>query len=260
MAYFKSNTADVYYEIIGKGEPIIFLGGLMSYPKLWHELNNQLKEKFCCIIISYRGQDFTRLYEQFTIDDIIYDIKGIINDLGYKRVTIFGDAFGGFLARLFTCFYPEMVNKLILSSCSYVRDAVLNYKLLTWYKVLKNSNVEILYDVIFPDMFSRNFVEKNEAKLPELKNTNIDNKDKNNLISLFNAIFASNVTINHTNINHQTLVIQCLQDKIIHMGHGKELFDSFKYSHYLEMDCGHVPVLEMLPELIYSLKNFLNKN
>ncbi|RLC13423.1 MAG: alpha/beta hydrolase, partial [Deltaproteobacteria bacterium] len=56
MSKAKVNGVELYYEIMGEGEPVAFLNGILMTTDRWSGETEFLKTKYKCILHDTRGQ------------------------------------------------------------------------------------------------------------------------------------------------------------------------------------------------------------
>jgi pimeloyl-ACP methyl ester carboxylesterase len=112
-----------YYEIHGKGEPLLVLhGGLMSI-----DLSSQVLEALALerqvIAVDLQGHGRTTLGER-PIDLIAIgnDLAMVLKQLGYDSVDVMGYSFGGGAAFRLAVQHPALVRRLVLVSTPFAQD------------------------------------------------------------------------------------------------------------------------------------------
>lgn len=113
--YVQAGDAKIYYEVYGKGEPIVVLhGGLLGSTYEMHQFIDSLSKWYQVIAISTRGHGKSELgSELLSIEQKAGDILAVVNAETSKPVTILGFSDGGFGGYMFASLYPERVKKLI---------------------------------------------------------------------------------------------------------------------------------------------------
>ena len=121
--YLCSKDANIYFKVIGEGEPILFLHGgpgfshdyfLPHFLKL-ADLGYQL------IFMDQRGggRSVDPYYlESITIDTLVEDIESLRKHLKISSMHLIGHSFGGYLAVRYAMKYEEHLNKMILCNCA----------------------------------------------------------------------------------------------------------------------------------------------
>lgn len=114
-----SRGLDIHYQIDGKGEPLLILGGGPGdVAARYHELFHLLSRHARCILVEQRGtgastpkvKDATTLNLAATLEDF----EAIRKQLGLKQWTVLGFSYGGYLASLYAETFPESLSSLVL--------------------------------------------------------------------------------------------------------------------------------------------------
>jgi pimeloyl-ACP methyl ester carboxylesterase len=121
--YVAANGVSYWFEIHGKGEPLILLhGGLMS-TEAFGPMLAKLAEHRRVIGIDLQGHGHTSLGAR-TINpvDIGRDLGVVVQKLGLRQVDAMGYSFGGAVALQFAFQHPTLVRRLVLVSTPYARN------------------------------------------------------------------------------------------------------------------------------------------
>lgn len=124
MPDVRINNIDCYYEIHGKGSPIVLIAGLASDSQSWRPVLGGLAKNFKAIIFDNRGIGRTEYPEEsFQISTLAHDTVCLLDSLGIEKAGIIGHSMGGYIAQEIAIEYPERVDKLILaSSCAVTSE------------------------------------------------------------------------------------------------------------------------------------------
>ena len=114
--YAQSGDAKIYYEVYGKGDPVLILhgGGLGSAYEMGCFID-KLKGSNQVIVISTRGHGKSEIgHTPFSLKQRAEDIKAVLDDAKIKEaVTIIGFSDGGYSGYSFAANYPTRVKKLV---------------------------------------------------------------------------------------------------------------------------------------------------
>src|SRR5437870_5739398 len=112
------NGVDYYYEVRGKGEPLLLLhGGLGSIDMFRPGLLPTLAAKRKVIAVDLQGHGRTPLGERpFKLESIGDDMAELVKRLGHDRVDMVGYSLGGGVALRMALQHPERVRRLVLVS------------------------------------------------------------------------------------------------------------------------------------------------
>lgn len=114
------NGLHMYYEIHGKGAPLVLLhGGFMDIAS-WGPTLSKLAETRQVIAFDLEGHGRTAdLDRPLSWNQMADDVATAITKLGYKRVDVMGYSLGGVITLRMGMKYPALVRKLIPISAIY---------------------------------------------------------------------------------------------------------------------------------------------
>jgi len=119
MPFVKLENINCYYEIRGKGKPLILIAGLGSDSQSWHPAITELCKHFKIITFDNRGCGQTKSdHQDFTISDLAEDTISLIDRLKINKPYILGHSMGGYIAQQIAIAQPKKIAKLILASIS----------------------------------------------------------------------------------------------------------------------------------------------
>jgi pimeloyl-ACP methyl ester carboxylesterase len=99
----------------GEGdETILFVHGLGSYIPAWQKNIRELRSQYRCIALDLPGFGKSSKQHSITLDFYAHVVKGVIDKLGLKNVTLCGHSMGGQISILAALRNPKTVTKLIL--------------------------------------------------------------------------------------------------------------------------------------------------
>ncbi len=110
---------ELYYEIEGKGEPVVLIPGFAVGRWIWFK-QTDLAQDFRIITFDPRGVAASDNYEgSQTIALLADDLAHLLQTIGIDSAHIVGASFGGFVAQEFALKYPSMTRKLVLCCTSF---------------------------------------------------------------------------------------------------------------------------------------------
>ena len=122
--YVAANGVNYWFEIHGKGEPLLLLhGGLLSTGMFGPTLT-KLAESHRVIGVDLHGHGRTGLGTRSKIDlvDIGRDLAVVVEKLGLRQVDAMGYSFGAGAAMQLAFQRPELVRRLVVVSAPYAQD------------------------------------------------------------------------------------------------------------------------------------------
>lgn len=115
MPTVEVNGINMYYEIHGRGEPILLIMGMGADLTMWGDIIYKLAEKYQVIAFDNRGAGRTDKPDiPYTIEIMAGDTVGLMNRLRIARAHFLGASMGSCIAQTVAANYPERVKGLIL--------------------------------------------------------------------------------------------------------------------------------------------------
>ncbi len=121
--YVTANGVKYYYEIYGKGEPLLLLHGGLGSIEMFESNLKTLSKNRTVIAVDLQGHGRTELGNRpFRYTDMGDDMSAILKHLNYTHADVMGYSMGGAIAFRFAVQHPEMVRRLVIVSMSYAQD------------------------------------------------------------------------------------------------------------------------------------------
>jgi len=171
----KINGVNLYYEIHGKGFPLIMIQGLSENAYWWDTpMIDDLSKHLKTVIFDNRGVGRSdNLDGDLTIEIMAADALGLMDALNISQAHILGHSMGGMIAQELALKFPERVKKLVLcsTSCGGSKaepSSQATQKILT--KLSFKGHTRRLVDEAMPHIFTKKFMDEN----PEFIEKKID--------------------------------------------------------------------------------------
>ena len=155
--YAPVNGIKVYYEVYGKGTPIVLLHGAFYTIDLnWSQLIPELAKTRKVIALEMQGHGHTPYSDRkLSITTFASDVEGVMDYLKIDSADVAGYSMGGSVAYQFAVQYPKRLRKLIIISSTYKTDGWLP-EVNGAFKNLKpeffdNTPLQAAYDAVAPD-------------------------------------------------------------------------------------------------------------
>ena len=112
--YAQTDDAKIYYEVYGKGEPILILhGGGVGSPYEMGKIIDVLKKNYKVIVMSTRGHGRSEIgHSPMTYKQKADDAVAVLNAVGEKSAQIIGFSDGAYTAYEIAALYPERVERI----------------------------------------------------------------------------------------------------------------------------------------------------
>ena len=121
--YIDVNNTRLYYEIIGKGDPLILLHGNGEDHHIFDSAVTILKDYFTCYCIDSRGHGQSMPIEKYDYQDMANDLIAFITQLNLHKVTLYGFSDGGIIGLLIAS-QTNLLSRLIISGANCNRHGV----------------------------------------------------------------------------------------------------------------------------------------
>lgn len=139
--FIEVNDINIYYEVLGHGEPLIMIHGNGEDHKIFYKAANILKDHFTCYLIDSRGHGKSDKVSKFHYENMASDIYQFINKLSLKEVNYYGFSDGGIIGLLLASKYPDLLKTMIISGANTKPEALkpLLLKVFRFINRLKNN-------------------------------------------------------------------------------------------------------------------------
>ncbi|MDP6456465.1 MAG: alpha/beta hydrolase [Candidatus Marinimicrobia bacterium] len=115
MAKVEVGGINLYYDIHGTGEPLLFIHGLGSSTRDWEAQTKFFSADYRVILIDLRGHGQSdKPKEQYSILQFSADIEALLNGLEIESLHVVGLSLGGVIALQFALDHPHRVRSLVL--------------------------------------------------------------------------------------------------------------------------------------------------
>jgi pimeloyl-ACP methyl ester carboxylesterase len=155
--YAPVNGIKVYYEVFGKGKPLVLLhGAFMTIDGNWGELIPELSKTRKVIAIEFQGHGHTPYSERTLAQTTLAsDVEGVMQYLKVDSADVAGYSMGGSIAYELVIQSPKRVKKLVIISSTY-KSTGWTPEIANAFKDMKpelfaDSPMHTAYDAVAPD-------------------------------------------------------------------------------------------------------------
>jgi pimeloyl-ACP methyl ester carboxylesterase len=119
MSYAELSDCRCFYEVIGRGEPLIMIPGLAATSRSWEPAIPELSEHFSLLLFDNRGigRSVARR-KPAHISELVSDIVELLDFLQLDRAHVLGVSLGGVIAQRMAIDHPSRIHRLVLVSCA----------------------------------------------------------------------------------------------------------------------------------------------
>ncbi|MEO8402105.1 MAG: alpha/beta fold hydrolase [Gammaproteobacteria bacterium] len=264
MPKILSNNISLYYQVNGKGYPLILISGLNGdHQSVWPDsVVSALAKHFQVIQFDHRGVGKSDQPDiPYSIEMMADDVAGLMEALQVKKAHLIGYSMGGQIAAKFAVKYPDKINKMIGCVCYPNINTHVQLLIETLIELHELNLADSLIEKVgLPWIFSDQFLEKNFAspKKPDQKS------QPKSLIGLKRHFGAQKTFKSEAecfkNIKIPTLFIAGDEDRICPPAEVKKFADLIPNSTMVILpQAGHLLSLEHPNKLTHLICDFLIK-
>jgi pimeloyl-ACP methyl ester carboxylesterase len=115
MPFVEAGGTKLYYEVHGKGEPLLLIPGVGATTLVYHANIAPLADRFKVIVFDPRGAGRSDVpLDGYSMQAFVDDCVAVIEAAGESSAHVFGASFGGMVAQNLALTYPERVRRLVL--------------------------------------------------------------------------------------------------------------------------------------------------
>lgn len=155
--YAPVNGIKVYYEVYGKGKPLVLLhGAFYTIDMNWGELIPELSKTRKVIAIEMQGHGHSPFSErELSITNLANDVEKVMDYLKIDSADVAGYSMGGSVAYQFAVQSPQRLKKLVIISSTYKTEGwlpVVNTAFKEFQpELFDNTPLKDGYDAVAPD-------------------------------------------------------------------------------------------------------------
>lgn len=119
MAYFKFKNNKIFYQITGKGEPLLLIHGNSVSSKMFDSVINIYSEKYQVIVFDFPGHGQSSRLEKFETDFWYYNswvANALLEELNLKKINVIGTSGGALVGINLALEHPDKVKFLVADS------------------------------------------------------------------------------------------------------------------------------------------------
>jgi 3-oxoadipate enol-lactonase len=155
------NEQCLAYDLLGEGEPVAFLNGILMTIDSWVLQTSLLRHRYRCLVHDFRGQLLSsKPLEPWTMGEHGDDFVALLDELGIDKCHLVGTSYGGEVGLILAARHPERIASLtVVASVSEV-DERLDRAVARWAETALTAP-ERLYDDVAELAFSAEYAAAN---------------------------------------------------------------------------------------------------
>jgi 3-oxoadipate enol-lactonase len=268
MPAVKVGDVNIYYEIHGKGEPLVLIMGYGGHIGHWFRLVPLLSREYCVVVFDNSGTGRSDKPDMpYTMEMMAGDTAGLLDAIGIDAAHIFGVSMGGCIAQQFALGCPERVSSLILG-CTHcggshrVRSEPWIRELLHDFERIKQLTPEEHASEILDIIASQEFIRSNKDIVDQyIRKVTEHDTPIHGLIGQYEAIIDHDTYNRLPEIQAPTLVICGDADKMIPAENSRLLAFRIPDAELIMLEnIGHGFFIEAVEEANKAIMDFLKRH
>lgn len=175
MPFAKVNDIDLYYEVHGKGTPIVFLSGFSTHRLTWLSFIEPFKDDFQLILLDHRGAGQSSAPPPpYTIEQLASDTIKLMDFLNVDQAHMVGSSMGTAIVQTIAHKYSERIKKsALIAPFAKLPAASLLKSEATGKLIQSGAPLNLVIETVIPWLFGRDFIsnpDKVAAKIDEMTN------------------------------------------------------------------------------------------
>ena len=172
MPLAKADGANIYYEVIGQGDPLVLIQGYGHHLLHWGALPREfVKIGYQVVLLDNRGVGRSDKPDApVTIATMADDVCKVMDAAGIGRAAVFGISMGGMIAQEFAISHADRLNALVLGCTTpcgahHVPPDPEGMRILFDFEYLKNMAPEQRSRTVFSFFCSEEYIQANPDAL-----------------------------------------------------------------------------------------------
>ncbi|WP_404330966.1 alpha/beta fold hydrolase [Mesobacillus maritimus] len=262
MPIAQANGIELYYEIHGKGEPLLLIMGLSHNCLSWKRSLSTLSKSFQVIIFDNRGTGRSSKPETpYSIELMAEDAKAVLDAANVQTANVYGISMGGMIAQRLAIAYPERVKSLVLGcttsgGVNHVQpSAEIGMAMLSRASVTPE---EAAWAAV-PILYSQDFIDNHRDEIKEDIDVRLQiPTPPHGYMLQLQACLAHDTHAELDKISVPTLVIHGDDDKLVPFENGQTLSQRIKGAQFCVVPgAGHLYVTEAQDTVNKTVLEFL---
>lgn len=267
MPKVKVGDINMYYEIHGKGEPLVNIPGAGSTLNGFYRFTPVFARKYRVVLYDPRGAGRTDAPDiPYTTEMMADDLAELLDAIGIDSAHILGASMGGMIAQQFALRYPQRVRSLILACTKFggSYEIPVDAEILEYWEHPKQLSPE---DIIMQGLrfqMSQEFIDKNPDLIKQLITEALEAPppvSPQSGMHQVQAILGHNTYDRLPEIKAPTLVINGDADRMSPVGNGRILASRIPGAELVILKkMGHAFMIEAFDESNRIMLDFLKRH
>jgi pimeloyl-ACP methyl ester carboxylesterase len=265
MATARINDIDIYYEVHGRGEPLLLIMGLGANTTGWFAQVPGFSREYQVIAFDNRGAGRSdKPDEPYTLAQMADDAVGLLDHLGIGSAHVFGMSLGGMIAQQVVLKNPERVRALMLGGTTAGGPTAIfaGPEVVQTFISLAGMPLIQAIDAGLALVYSENYIKEKKGELVRRMILNAHlTAPMYAFKRQFMAIVGFDTTARLAQIKAPTLVLAGTADRVMPLENSRALAAGIAGAKLVEFEgAGHGFLVERAPEVNGAVLGFLREH
>jgi pimeloyl-ACP methyl ester carboxylesterase len=266
MATVQVKDLQIAYDVDGRGETVVLIGGFTMVKESWELQVAELAKHFRVITFDNRGVGETTVpSERFSIAEMAADTVGLMDALEIDSAHVFGVSMGGLIAQTLALDHPDRVEKVVLGCTTHGGRHAVQPQKEVMQLLAKASDPSIPAEesvrMRLPTILAERFIREEPERLEEFVRVSVQHwPTPEGAAGQMGALSVFNVKKRLGEIRCPVLVITGVEDRMMPAENSRLLAEGIEGAElYLVEGAGHSFFFEKPDEVNRVLIEFLSK-
>jgi 3-oxoadipate enol-lactonase len=260
MAFARINDIVLHFRVAGSpsAPPLVLANSLGTDARIWDPVIDRLAGRYRVISYDKRGHGLSGApAEDYSLDDHVDDLDGLLRHLGIERLALAGVSVGGLIAQGFALRHPERLAALVLcDTAPKVGDATMwNQRI----AAVRENGLVAIAEAVMTRWFSERFRQEHADELAGWRNMFL-RMPVDGYAGTCAALRDADLRDAIGAIATPTLVVVGEQDLSTPVELVRGMAEAVAGAQFaIISDCGHIPSIEQPQALVALMTNFFNE-
>lgn len=255
------NGIKLYYEVHGRGEPLMLVSGIGYGGWVWYKQVPALSERFRVILIDNRGAGQSdKPDEPYTVEIFAADTVGLLDALQVEQAHVLGASLGGMIVLQLALDHPQRVDHLLLCSTAFGGpNTVLPEPEVLQFMTQLSGTAEERFQKGLELSFGPGFIEAHPEDTAFIRQKMAENRQPDYAYRRqVMAPLGFNVEARLAEIEHPTLVLAGEADRVVPVENARRLARRIPHAHLqIFAGAGHLCFIEQPEAFNRAVLDFL---
>lgn len=260
MATIRIKDTEYFYQLQGRGHPVVLISGYTCDHSLWLPIADELSKKYQILLFDNRAAGQTKdNHQPLSAEIMAADTIALCDQLKLIHPHIIGHSMGGTIAQTIAATYPKKIAKLvILNSSVKWRQAMLFAVKNILFMRENNFAMDVIFNTLTPWIYGENFLLDPTAveNYKQLLFADPNQQSIADQARQFEVLKNFDGRTQLKDIKAETLVVYGLQDILALPIESIFLANTILRGTLVKLECAHASIREVPQEVLQVVMEF----